>query len=190
MMTVIKMIQQLFEHMEWADALVWRSVLLNPVVASDTTVRERLLHIHVVQHGFLHLWRQQSLPELPTPLDFPNTKRIATWGREYHEDVATYLDGLEETLLDSPLGIPWADQLADRLGRQPSPVSLVQTMLQVTSHSSHHRGQVNVRIRELGCEAPLVDFISWIWLGQPSADWDSIAEAASNVTMEPTRAGS
>jgi hypothetical protein len=36
-------------------------------------------------------------------------------------------------------------------------------------------GQVNVRLRELGCEPPLVDFIAWIWLGQPSADWDSLS---------------
>jgi uncharacterized damage-inducible protein DinB len=179
-MTAIKMLQQLFEHMEWADALVWRSVLLNSVAMSDSSVRERLLHIHVVQHGFLHLWRQQALPELPKPSHFPDTKRIASWGREYHENVAAYVAGLEETLLDSPLSIPWADQLAVRLGRPPSPVTLAQTMLQVTSHSSHHRGQVNVRLRELGCEPPLIDFITWLWRGKPSADWDSLSAGASN----------
>src|SRR5437773_1363713 len=84
----------------------------------------------------------------------------------------------------------WADQLAVRLGRPPSPVTLAQTMLQVTSHSSHHRGQVNVRLRELGCEPPLIDFITWLWLGKPSADWDSLSAGASNLQMEATRAGS
>ena len=175
--------------MEWADALVWRSVLASSVALSDSAVRERLLHIHVVQQGFLHLWRQQPLPELPQPSHFPDTKQIASWGREYHENAAAYFAELGETALDDPLNIPWADQLAIRLGRPPSPVTLAQTILQVTSHSSHHRGQVNVRLRELGCEPPLIDFITWLWLAKPSADWGSVFARASNLQMEPTRAG-
>src|SRR5262245_40601033 len=182
-MTAIDIIRQLFEHMEWADALVWHSVLSNPVAASDSTIRERLLHTHVVQHGFLHLWRQQALPELPTPSDFPDTRQMAWWGRAYHENVATYMAGVDESLLDRALNVPWADQLVVRLGHQPSGIPLAQTMLQVTSHSSHHRGQVNVRIRELGGEPPLIDFVTWIWLGQPSAVWDSLAKGASNLHL-------
>jgi len=44
-------------------------------------------------------------------------------------------------------------------------------MYQVIIHSTHHRGQVNSRIRELKGEPPLVDFIVWIWLGKPAAAW-------------------
>jgi uncharacterized damage-inducible protein DinB len=151
-MTALRMIRQLFEHMEWADALLWRSVLGNSVAACDSTVRERFLHIHMVQHGFLHLWRQQALPALPRPSDFPDTNQIASGGHEYHQTVSTFVAGLDETLLDTPLDIPWADQLAGRLGRPPDPVTVAQTMLQVASHSSHHRGQINVRLREVGAE--------------------------------------
>jgi len=101
--------------------------------------------------------------------------------------VSTYVAGLEEALLDVPLEIPWAGQLAVRFGQQPAPVTLAQTMLQVTSHSSHHRGQINLRIRELGGEPPLIDFITWLWLGNPSAEWESLS---TGIQMEPTRAGS
>lgn len=189
-MNAIKIILQLFEHMEWADALVWRSVLSNSLAENDSTIRERLLHIHVVQHGFLHVWREQALPELPKPSDFPETTRLAAWGREYHQTAAAFVAALDEALLDGSLSIPWADQLAVRLARPPSPVTLGQTMLQVASHSSHHRGQINVRLRELGCEPPLIDFITWLWLGTPSANWDSLLRGASNLQMEPTRADS
>jgi uncharacterized damage-inducible protein DinB len=44
-------------------------------------------------------------------------------------------------------------------------------MFQVTSHSTHHRGQVNARLRALGGEPPLVDYIAWVWFGKPAADW-------------------
>jgi uncharacterized damage-inducible protein DinB len=38
-------------------------------------------------------------------------------------------------------------------------------------HSAHHRGQALRRLRELGVEPPLCDFIVWIWTGRPDADW-------------------
>ena len=189
-MTAIELIRRLFEHMEWADALVWRAVLLNPVAASDSVIRERFLHIHVVQHGFLRLWRGQPLPKLPTVSDFPDSKQMASWGREYHRTASTFLAELPESVSDTRLEIPWADQLAVRMGRPAAPVTVAQTMLQVTSHTSHHRGQINLRVRELGGEPPLTDFIAWLWLGQPAAVWDLLSAGASKVQVEPTRVGS
>jgi len=44
-------------------------------------------------------------------------------------------------------------------------------VLQVAMHSSHHRGQVARRLRELGVESPLTDYIAWIWMSRPVADW-------------------
>jgi hypothetical protein len=29
---------------------------------------------------------------------------------------------------------------------------------------------VNARLRELGAEPPLTDFIAWIWFGKPQAE--------------------
>jgi uncharacterized damage-inducible protein DinB len=44
-------------------------------------------------------------------------------------------------------------------------------MLQVASHSTYHRGQINTRFRELGGEPAIVDLIAWVWLGKPKASW-------------------
>lgn len=47
-------------------------------------------------------------------------------------------------------------------------------MLQVTTHSTYHRGQINARFKELGGEPGNVDFIIWIWLGKTKVDWDNL----------------
>jgi hypothetical protein len=39
--------------MSWADAVVWRAVLSLPAAAGDRSLREKLWHIHMVQHAFL-----------------------------------------------------------------------------------------------------------------------------------------
>jgi len=52
---------------------------------------------------------------------------------------------------------------------------LAKTAFQVTGHSTCHRGQVNTRLRELGAYPPLVDYIAWLWLGRPAADWGGVS---------------
>ena len=44
-------------------------------------------------------------------------------------------------------------------------------MIQVTIHSTHHRGQFNARLRQVGGEPPLVDYIAWVCFGRPPAEW-------------------
>jgi uncharacterized damage-inducible protein DinB len=70
-----------------------------------------------------------------------------------------------------PTALPWMDMVSAQLGRTLVVPTLAETLLQVPMHSMHHRGQINARLRELGNEPPLVDFIAWIWLGKPAAEW-------------------
>jgi uncharacterized damage-inducible protein DinB len=60
---------------------------------------------------------------------------------------------------------------AKRFGRDPAAVTLAKTAFQVTGHSTCHRGQVNRRLRELGADPPLADYIAWLWIGRPAAEW-------------------
>jgi uncharacterized damage-inducible protein DinB len=59
-------------------------------------------------------------------------------------------------------------------GKKVMPATLEETMLQVASHSTYHRGQINTRFRELGGEPAMVDFITWVWLGKPKSQWGEI----------------
>ncbi len=159
----------LVRHMEWADALIWESVLALPQAHSDTRMRECLHHLHLVQWAYLQIWREEptDLPEVSTFQDLP---AIHAWVREYYSQAPVYLDSLGAETLERQVTFPWADQLVERFGSAKS-ATLAETILQITSHTAYHRGQVNTRLRELGGDPPLVDFIAWIWMGKPGAEW-------------------
>ena len=55
--------------------------------------------------------------------------------------------------------------------RQGLPATLSESVWQVLSHSTYHRGQIATRIRELGGEPPLVDFLYWVWSDKPTPEW-------------------
>ena len=166
--------------MEWADAAVWRAVLSSPEASNDERIKKWLHHIHMVQHAFINVWREQShsanagselaLTELPE------------WGGQFHRLAVDYLETLREEDLDGPMLMPWAKYLTKHLGRDPEITTKGETILQVAAHSTYHRGQVNARLRELGSEPPLVDYIAWIWFGKPAADW---GEANSAFEASP-----
>jgi predicted enzyme related to lactoylglutathione lyase len=59
-------------------------------------------------------------------------------------------------------------------GKKVVPATLEETMIQVASHSTYHRCQINTRFRELGGNPAMVDFVAWVWLGKPNMGWDFI----------------
>jgi uncharacterized damage-inducible protein DinB len=79
-----------------------------------------------------------------------------------------FLNAVDHDALGRRIVMPWSGELARDLGRQPEPPTLAETMFQVTSHSTYHRGQINTRLRLVGGQPPLVDYIAWIWIGRPS----------------------
>ena len=50
-------LNDLFRHMEWADASVWRAVLASDAARADTKLRELFYHVHMVQRAFLRVWQ-------------------------------------------------------------------------------------------------------------------------------------
>lgn len=155
-------------HMEWADAAVWRSVLTSEVARGDAALIGRLRHLHGVQAAFLGMWRGE-----PTggAADGMNAAELAAWSRLYYPAASAHLAARSEEDFDAPVNVPWTRQVAEQLGFEPAATSLAQTVLQVWSHTAHHRGQVTMRLRELGITPPLVDYIAWVWQGRPAAAW-------------------
>ncbi len=168
-MRTIELFRDLYRHTEWADALAWSAVLPSSSLLEDDKLRERLWHIHLVQRAFLQIWRGE-------PLKFEGSEALrgndlARWGRTYHGDVPRLLGGLDDDALDRPVQLPWAAHFEGKYGSTFVPPSLGETVMQVAMHSAHHRGQVLARIRELGVEPPLTDFIAWNWFGKPAPSW-------------------
>jgi uncharacterized damage-inducible protein DinB len=165
------LIADLFRHMEWADATVWNAVLQHEECEADATLRDRLVHIHGVQRAFFSIWTGSAI-DYPDARAFPSLGALCRWGREYHAAAAPFVT--EETRdLQAIVVLPWAEQVVARFGTIHD-TTLAETMIQVTSHSTYHRGQVNARLRELGAVPPLVDYIGWIWLNRPAPAWPDV----------------
>lgn len=156
--------------MEWADATVWKAVLSAPAAEHDQPLRDRLHHIHMVQHSFLDVWKEREQGSLPLQ-QFSDLRSIREWGRSRYDEAIRFLDDVSRADLDRPVVMPWVPHFEASLGTHFDTPTLAETMFQVTSHSTYHRGQVNSRLRELGGTPPLVDFIAWIWTGKPAPDW-------------------
>ena len=157
----------LLGHAEWADALVWKSV--QALALEDSELREKLHHLHMVQWAYLHIWRAEAVKprELST---LPTLAAIRAWAREYYGELPSYLAPLSERTPAHEVRFPWADRLVQRFGGA-QPATWAESVLQVAMHTSYHRGQVARRLRQLEVEPPLSDFVAWIWMGRPAADW-------------------
>ncbi|HEV7378072.1 MAG TPA: DinB family protein [Pyrinomonadaceae bacterium] len=170
-MNDLNFLGELFRHMEWADSVVWTAVSASPEATDDATLSDRLLHIHLVQRGFLLVWKGIGSP--PQTPNFPESQSLARWARQYYGELTEYLGNLSGRELARPLPIPWAQMIEARQGQAAKVATLGESLTQVVMHSTYHRGQVNLRLRELGCDPPLTDYIAWVWLGKPHPSWPS-----------------
>jgi uncharacterized damage-inducible protein DinB len=165
-------LNNLFRHMEWADALVWRAVLASNTAANDKRLRQYLHHLHLVQHAHLRAWRDEPTgPAYPT---FEDAQSLMLWGRSYYRELFAHLELVTDEEIAQPMQLPWAEIVEKEIGRVPETLSVGETMLQVPLHSLYHRGQVNARLREVGGEPPPVDYIVWMWLARPASDWNFV----------------
>jgi uncharacterized damage-inducible protein DinB len=157
----------LLGHAEWADALVWKTVQASG--QDDPELRAKLHHLHMVQWAYLHIWRGEHVRPRE-PGSFPTLAAMRTWAQQYYLELPAYLATVADGDTAREVRFPWADQLVRRFG-QAKAATWAESVLQVGMHSSYHRGQIARRMRELGAEAPLTDFVAWIWMGRPVADW-------------------
>ncbi len=170
-MDATAIIGELIQHMEWADSVVFSAILGKPQAEEDEVLLKRLRHIHLVQKVFFDVWQNQ--PVNPHATDSFNALELAGFAKSLHREIQEFLNALSADELDRVVHLPWAALVSRNLGFEIANPSLGQTLLQVTAHSSYHRGQVNARLRELGIDPPMTDFIAWIWAGKPSPSWPS-----------------
>ncbi len=166
-------VENLLNHMMWADAEVWKKVIDSEAAESDERIKKLLYHIHQVQYAFYFLWNELSL-SIPKPEEVSDLKSIAKWGFEYQQKLDEFLFSSMSDENDKVIQIPWSVFMERKIGKKVVPATLEETMLQVASHSTYHRGQINTRFRELGGEPAMVDFIAWVWLGKPTSEWGEI----------------
>ena len=157
------------EHMEWADALMWKSVHAVPAAQHDERLIALLHHLHLVQWIYLSIWRRE-MPAITDPKSYENARAVMEWARPYYAKAAAFIESLDEEALAQVVEFPWADQIAQRYGAA-GPATMRETFAQILLHTTYHRAQVATRVRELGGEPALTDYIAWIWMNRPPAPW-------------------
>jgi uncharacterized damage-inducible protein DinB len=159
----------LFTHMEWADAVTWKTVMGLADAQKDARVADTLYHLHSVHWAYLQVWRGEPL-QIPERGTIGDLAALLAWARPYYPGLRAFAETLDDAALSRPVELPWAGELVKRFG-SVGPVTRGETILQVVMHSTYHRGQIATRIRELGGEPQITDFIMWVWLGRPEPEW-------------------
>lgn len=167
------LVSELYRHLEWADAEMWQAVLALPAAGTDQATYDRLLHIQQVQWAYVNAWRG-------TPFDLesfgtPPLRDLAAGSALYHATVQAFLQALEPAALDRELVVPWAALLERHWQRKLAAPTVGETLVQVVMHSAYHRGQVSARLREIGGEPPLTDYVVWLWFDRPATRWPGSA---------------
>ena len=161
------LIRDLYGHQIWADAEHFRAIGAHPAGRDDNAIRDRLHHIAIVQRAFL--WAVGDRQEAFTftkPDDFPSFDALKRYACEHHDRLTPVITSLSDTRLAESIAIPWFND-------PPLSLTIAEALTQGALHSHYHRGQNATRLREIGGEPPMTDYIYWLWKGRPQADWTS-----------------
>ena len=161
---MITLLSDLFSHQSWADAEHWKAFEAFPKALEDEAIRQRLYHIHLVQHAFSAIARKDASFKPASLADFATMAALKQYAMDFHRDIAALVKNISEAQLAEEVTIPW-------FNNPPLTLSVERALLQAVMHSHYHRGQNATRLRELGGEPPLTDFIVWYWKGQPQPKW-------------------
>ncbi|HEY7790265.1 MAG TPA: DinB family protein [Vicinamibacterales bacterium] len=156
------MLRDLLDHLLWADAEHWRVIAAHPAAREDRVIRERLHHMHLVQHAWT--WAAGDRVHafiVSKPGEFPSLEALRAYARGSHDAIVRRRDELSDDQCEERLTLDWFTD-------PPLALTRTEALTQMAMHSQWHRGQNAARLRELGLEPPAVDLIVWWWKGRPS----------------------
>ena len=169
-------IRLLYEYDRWANNRVFQAVsglsleqFTRDLGGSFGSVRDTLLHILAGEWTWLVYWREQShgpalLVELRTrreslfnPVSFPNVAAVRSKWAEVEEDQIAFVSSLTNASLEKML--PY----------RTTQLSLAHLMQHLANHSTYHRGQIALMMRQLDAEPLATDFHVFLAEGRREA---------------------
>jgi len=165
--------RELVRYTEWADARLWAAATANDAARKDEEIRKLLEHMHTVQHMFLGLWMEESFDVMKAraAAGSPDLASLQRRVRAYYDRAHQFLGEVSGARFIGLVEMPWLAEYEKRLGMTFAKPTVAETVMQVVNHTTHHRAQAQSRLRALGAEPQLVDYIGWIWFGKPSPEW-------------------
>jgi len=158
-----QMLLELYAHQAWADAEHWKALEAHPVALEDDAIRKRLHHIYEAQRAFLFIACKIKLDRSEFGKSY-DMRALQDLTQRNHEKAAEFLKNATDEQLKEIVTIPWFKD-------PPISITIEQALTQAAMHSHYHRGQNATRLRELGGNPPLTDFIFWLWKGKPEVLW-------------------
>jgi uncharacterized damage-inducible protein DinB len=150
---MLAVLRDLFCHQAFTDAALLTAIRRHELAARDHELRTLLHHILGAHRYWIHL--SQGLPfvveeetTVPDSLEPIVARYRATQAQE-----RVWLDGLRESDLTRELETPFLP------GRR---IAIGDALMQVCMHSHGHRSQCATRLRALGGQPPILDFILWL----------------------------
>ena len=170
-------IQLLFEYDRWANNrfLLAASALSSEQFTRDLggsfrSVRDALVHIIAGEWGWLTYWKEPSpsaafltdlwdrCDAIFRPHTFPDIAAVRVKWAEVEKEQMEFVSCVTN------------EALARMLPMRTTQLSLAHLMQHLANHSTYHRGQVALMIRQLDANAPATDFCRFLVEGaRPAA---------------------
>lgn len=153
-------IELLLEYNKWANSRVLQ--FAGPLSGEQFlknerggSVRDKLAHILFWEEIWLMRWKGNSPSSLPEVSEAPDLAAIRKRWEEHLFDVRNFFSKVSDAELQEAIayenfeGTEWA-------------YPLWQMMHHTVNHSTHHRGQIILMLRQLGAEIQPVDFLVFV----------------------------
>lgn len=158
-------IQLLYEYDRWANARVFQSFtalttgqFTRDLGGSFASVRDTIVHIVAAEWIWLTYWKATSHDDellaqlrkrretLFAPHTFPDLGTVRKKWAEVETEQLDFVNGLTD------------DSLEKILPARGALISLAHLMQHLANHSTYHRGQVSLMLRQLGTDPVATDF--------------------------------
>ena len=158
-------IRLLFQYDRWANRRVLKAAsrlsdeqFTRPMSGSFHCLRDTLLHILGGEWIWLAYWRHP--PESPASLSYLKAKRDTLFSSEAFPNVDVLQSKWIEVQSEQAEFVNRVDNesLAQMLPFRGTRLSLMHLMQHVVNHSTYHRGQAALAMRQLGAEPLATDF--------------------------------
>ena len=159
----------LLEYDRWADSRILELVgtltavqFTRDLGGSFPSVRDVLLHIVASRWAWLTYWKESShsdqiLTDLFTRADtlfqsesFPTLAAVQGKWAEVHAEQIKFLNGVTDQQLDRTFPV------------RNAAISLAHLMQHLANHSTYHRGQIAMMLRQVGAKAQGTDFCEFL----------------------------
>ena len=137
----------------WANKrLLEASVTLTPeererdLGASFHSLEGTLIHILWGERGWLSFWQTGNFVSLSAPGDYANFAALRNAWTRHDEAYVTYLSNLPQSDLNAPRTL------------DATTYTLAELIQHALNHSTYHRGQVALLMRQLGHVPPFTDY--------------------------------